>query len=48
MLLILNGQAIVIYKIKFEKNSYSTDEKHLKLNSILDTRLAHNTLGNSK
>ena len=30
------------------KNSDRADRKHLKLNSNLDTRLAHNTLGKAK
>jgi len=44
MLIILNRQTIVIYKIKqtsSTKDNYSTDEKKLKVNSNLDTRFAH-------
>ena len=35
-------------KIKTKKNNYRADRKHLKLNSNLDTRLAHNALGKAK
>jgi len=33
---------------QIKSNNYSTDKKHSKLTSNLDTRLAHNTLGKEK
>ena len=38
----------LIIQIKTKQNDYRADKKHLKLNSNLDTRLAHNTLGMSE